>query len=127
MQSCARSSDGSNLDLLDARARVCLDQQSQLVIHNNALAQVKYLYSMLPQSSRESSVAAATAAATDALGAPLRRSGSPWLYAAGHGVDELAQRSVTVIDAVLASVPSVSMQLSIAGGMAVPARMLRRP
>ena len=46
MQSCARSSDGSNLDLLDARARVCLDQQSQLVIHNNALAQVKY--SMLP-------------------------------------------------------------------------------
>ena len=48
MQSCARSSDGSNLDLLDARARVCLDQQSQLVIHNNALAQVKYLYSMLP-------------------------------------------------------------------------------
>ena len=51
-----------------------------------------------------------------ALGALLSRSGSPWVSAAGHGVDEPAHISVTVVDAVLTSSPSVVMQLTIAVG-----------
>ena len=46
-------------------------------------------------------------------------------------MDELAQRSVTVIEAVLTSVPSVVMQLTIAAGapfeVIMPVRPLTKP